>query len=494
MKFYTRRLVLVVAAVILLGVIGLANRTAGRVRASGGGNVWEVYPTGDPALDVPNVQLAIDSASDGDTILLKAGTFDFGNWKTNPVPGGFVVINKGVTLQGDGFDVGGNPKTIILGGGYRQKNHGQYGEYGVITFSGDASGGVLEGIWLKEPHYFAVATNGFSGQNHENITIRNVKITDISQDIPTWYPNASIGRSIDLGANIPEWGLGGPSGTVTIEGCTISNRGSSVDLDFIDPETGTPYYRDPEGNPLLVHDSQGIGLWMCTAVSFVIRDNTLVVQNEGIVTEGMGGTGNIIISNNDISVEPVALSRHLLHGYRLDGWNRDWMEIPFARVVRIENNRIQVVGEPEPDLFTAGMIMGADHGVPGYDGTVVVKGNEIEIQNGDGALVFAVVVTDQPHFGVLNGAEIRNNRIRGDANYGLLSVGGAHDCSIFGNNMATFVPSVAHIGFYGSGTHDNTVRGYSGVVDEADGAYDNYITGYTPMSPHAAKPNVPPIQ
>ena len=55
-----------------------------------------------PQKDVANVQAAIDGAKDGDTILLKAGTFNFGDWKTNPIPGGKVMISKGVTVKGDG--------------------------------------------------------------------------------------------------------------------------------------------------------------------------------------------------------------------------------------------------------------------------------------------------------------------------------------------------------------------------------------------------------
>jgi hypothetical protein len=465
---------------------GDSNPYPGYIDGNAGDATIVVWPAGDPTMDISAVQWALDNVAEGGTVLLKEGAFDFGDWKTNPIPGGFVAINQGVTLKGDGFDANGDPKTIIQGGGYRNKNHWEHCEWGVVTFGGDASGGVLEGVWLREPHFYAVFASGFCGQNHENMTIRKVKVTDISNDIPDWYQYIAIGRSIDMGANIPEWGVGGPSGTVTIEGCDISNRGSAVDLDYIDPDTGTPYYRDPDGNDLLARDSQGIGLWMSTAVNYVIRNNTLQVQNEGIVTEGMGGTGDIIITRNDISVEPVALDRHLLHGYRLDGWHPDWGEIPFARVVRVEKNKIQVVGEPEEEIFTAGMVMGTDSGLPGYDGTVVVEGNDIEMHNGDAALVFGAVVTDPAHHGVqyvLNGAEIRNNRIRGAANYGLLSVGGAQNCRMLGNNLATFAPTVAQVGLYGVGTHDNTMRGYSGVVIEADGAYSNRVTGYTPMSP-----------
>ena len=150
------------------------------------GALHEVLPTGDAKKDVANMQAAIDGAKDGDTILLKAGTFDFGDWKTDPIPGGFVMITKGVTVMGDGLDTDGNPKTIIQGGGYRMKNHGDTGEYGVITFGGDGKGGVLDGVWLKEPHFYGVFISGFVGQNHENITVRNVKVTDISADIPDW--------------------------------------------------------------------------------------------------------------------------------------------------------------------------------------------------------------------------------------------------------------------------------------------------------------------
>jgi len=480
-------IICVMALVIVLVALGGAVNAApgddspypGYIDGSAGDATIVVWPAGDPAIDIDAIQWALDNVVEGGTVLLKEGVFDFGEWKTNPIPGGFVAINQGVTLKGDGFDANGDPKTIIQGGGYRNKNHWEHCEWGVVTFGGDASGGVLEGVWLREPHFYAVFASGFCGQNHGNMTIRKVKVTDISLDIPAWYAEIAIGRPIDMGASIPAWGLGGPSGTVTIEDCDISNTGSVVDLDYVDPDTGALYYKDPGGNDLVEYSSQGIGLWMCTDNSLVVRGNRIVVQNEGIVTEAMGGTGSIVIADNDIRVEPVALSRHPTRGYRLDAWDLE-SGIPFGRVVRVERNRIQVVGEPQEGVYTAGMLMGTDNGVPGYDGTVVVKDNEIEMQGGDGGLVLGF---SRPWLNILNGAEIRNNRIRGSARYGVLAPEGAQYCNIFGNNMATFAPSVAHIGLYGPDTHDNVVRGYSGVVIEADGAYNNRITGYTPMAP-----------
>ena len=107
------------------------------------------------------------------------------------------------------------------------KNHWDMKEFGVISFGGDGKGGTLDGVWMKEPHMYAVGIAGLFGQNHENITIRNVKVTDISHDIPEWDQSIAIGRPIDLGGNVPEWGNGGPTGTVTIEHCDISNMGSA---------------------------------------------------------------------------------------------------------------------------------------------------------------------------------------------------------------------------------------------------------------------------
>jgi hypothetical protein len=475
MKSYKLALAFVCAVVLVLAT------AAGAVAAPHQAVVHEVYPTGDPTQDVQNVQAAIDNAADGDTILLVAGTFNFGDWKTNPIPEGYVVIDKGVTVTGDGFDGSGNPRTIVQGGGYRQKGHWETGEHGVFGFSGDTSGGVLQNLWLKEPHFLGINSNGSFGDHHRSFAIRNVKITDVSHDIPAWDPYESLGRSISIGFALPEWGLGGPSGTVVIEGCDISHMGSTLDPDYIDPDTGELYYRDPEGGDLALHDSRAINTFICSRGSFVIRNNKIRAQSAGIVNEAMGGAGDIIVTGNDIYVENVGLPKPLRRGYVLEGLAPFFAPTPFARTVRIENNNVHVVGDPD-EGYTAGMVLGSDVGVEGYDGHITVKDNTVVMGDGNGALILG---TDRgPDWvSVLTAAVIRNNRIRGAAQYGMLSVSGAQYCNIYGNNLATFEPSVAHIGFYGPAVHDNTVSGYSGVVIVADGAYNNAITGYTPMSP-----------
>ena len=79
----------------------------------------------------------------------------------------------------------------------------------------------------------------------------------------------------------------------------------------------------------------------------------------------------------------------------------------------------------------------------------------------------------------LKAAAISNNRISGTAEYGVLALEGAQECTIAGNDMSAFTPSVANVGLYGAGTHDNQVTGDAGVYVEADGADDNTVTGYT---------------
>lgn len=442
------------------------------------GVVHEIQPTGDPTKDIANVQAAIDDAQVGDTILLKAGVFNFGDWKTNPIPGGFVMITKGVTVKGDGVDAAGNPKTIIQGGGYRMKNHWKTGEHGVITFGGDGKGGVLDGVWLKEPHFYGVFISGFFGQNHTDITVRNVKITDISAEIPEWDQASAIGRPIDMGANVPASNNGGPMGTVTIEQCNLSNMGSTLDTTYLDPETGKPYYADPEGKAFPAYGQQGthaIGLWINMSTNFVIRHNTLRSQQEGLVMEYMSGSGNILVADNDIVVQAGALPPKLLRGIRLTTTGKE--DFPFAstRTVRIENNHIRVVGDGDDKASEVGLLVSNENGVPGFGATYIITGNTVELQNGNAAFVLGSTYPQA----ILKNAEISNNHISGTARYGVLSLDGAQNCKIADNDMTGFTPSVANVGLYGANTHHNEVKGAAGVYVEADGAHDNTVTGYT---------------
>ena len=198
------------------------------------------------------------------------------------------------------------------------KNHGDTGEYGVVTFGGDGKGGVLDGVWLKEPHFYGVFISGFVGQNHENITVRNVKVTDISADIPDWDQTTAIGRPIDMGGNVPDFDVKGPLGTITIENCDISNMGSSLDLTFLESGDGDGLYADPEGNPFPANGKQGthaIGMWINMYLQFR-RPQQHVAQpgHEGLVMEYMSGSGDILIADNDIAVEAAPCRRSCCAG------------------------------------------------------------------------------------------------------------------------------------------------------------------------------------
>lgn len=440
--------------------------------------VHEVQPTGDPVQDIAHVQAAIDNAKGGDTILLKAGVFNFGDWKTNPIGGGIVTITKGVTIKGDGVAADGNPKTIIQGGGYRAKNHWDIGEHGVINFGGDGKGGVLDGVWLKEPHFYGVFISGFVGQNHTDITVRNVKITDISVDIPEWDQTTAIGRPIDMGANVPDWGNGGPTGTVIIEECDISNVGSALDMNFLDPDTGTPYYVDAEGNALAAYGQQGthgIGLWINMTANFVVRHNTIRSQQEGLVLEYMSGSGDILVADNDIVVEAGALPPHLLRGMRVTTTDKEGFPFVSTRTVRIEHNHIRVVGSGDAAASEVGLLLSNDNGLPGFGAHYVITGNTVELENGNTAFLLGSTYP----VATLRGAELSHNQISGTARYGVLTYDGAQHCTIADNDMSALTPSVAHIGLYGEKTSANTVTGVAGVYEEAQGAHDNTVTGYT---------------
>ena len=53
--------------------------------------VWVVAPTLGPGVDCTAIQPAIDAAADGDTVLVRAGTYK-----------GFAIIAKGLYLHADG--------------------------------------------------------------------------------------------------------------------------------------------------------------------------------------------------------------------------------------------------------------------------------------------------------------------------------------------------------------------------------------------------------
>jgi hypothetical protein len=425
--------------------------TTGEKAASS--SVYEVEPTGDPALDVANVQAAINDASDGDTVLLKAGTFNFGNWQTNEPYTGFVVINKGITLTGDGFNEDSSPKTVIQGGNFPHKGYWDRGEYGVVNFGGNASGGVFENVWLKEPHLYGVFITGFKGEYHEDITVRNVWITDISPDIPEWAQDTAIGRSIDMGATVPGWEAYGPIGTVTIENNRVSDLNSVLDTAFLDPATGEPYFLNPEGTDLTFGDkgfeqgAHAIGLWMNMETSFVVRGNTIESQNEGIVLECVSGSGDILVEGNEIVVGVASFGPDLQRGIRVTTCDPEGFPYASERTVHVADNRIEVLGSGGENATTHGMLLSNDNGLEGFSSAYSVTNNEISVENGQAAIVLGSV---SPHAN-LRDAEIRGNALSGTADYGIFAMEAAQDCVVEDNDMTELEADVAEMELVGSG-------------------------------------------
>lgn len=417
------------------------------------GTVFEVEPLGDPTQDVANVQAAIAAASDGDTVLLKEGVFDFGNWQTNPLYSGYIVIDKGITLTGDGFHEDGTPKTVIQGGNYRYKNHWDEGELGVVNFGGNAKGGVLENIWLKEPHLYGVFISGFSGESHEDITVRNIWVTDVSADIPEWAQDTAIGRSIDMGATVPDWDVRGPIGTITIENNTISDLNSTLDLAFPDPDTGEPYYRNAEGadltfgEPGFEQGAHGIGLWMNVGANFVVRGNSIQSQHEGIVLEYMTGDGDILVEDNDIVVGSASYGPDLQRGIRMTTCDPEGLPYASARLASIAHNHIKVVGSATETGTTQGVLLSNDNGLEGFAAMYAVSGNEIDMQNGDAAIVLG----SMDPVATLRNAQIVDNVISGTAEYGIFSAQEGSDCVVEGNDMTGLEAGVAEVELSGDG-------------------------------------------
>jgi hypothetical protein len=288
-------------------------------------------------------------------------------------------------------------------------------------------------------------------------------VTDVSAEIPEWAQDAAVGRSINMGGNIPEWDVSGPSGTITIENCTVSDRGSTLDLAFMDPDTGTPYYADADGNPLSPETSQGfhaIGLWINTSANFVVRNNTIRGQHEGIVMECMSGSGDILVQGNDIEIETTGLTLNLQRGLRLTTCSGD--EFPFAdtRTMHVANNHIRVVGTDVPSVATDGMILSNDNGVEGFDGQVLVQDNVIEMQGGNAGIVMGSAIPPA----ILRNAEISGNQIHGVADYGVVSTEGAQLCRVLDNDTTQLSAAVADVGLYGDACTRNLVRGAYGLV------------------------------
>lgn len=460
----------------------VANNTGGYdVYPVGGGDLTHTHPQFGVSCteDVHNVQWALDNADSGPgvVVLLKAGTFNFGDWRANEPLGGTVMLHKQMTLRGDGFDANGDPRSKIQGGGHDLQQDDWQSESMTVAFGGDGHDGVIESIWLEEPHCLGIACNGTFGCNFTDPTVRSVKVTDPSPEIPPFAVQRDgdgnpIGASMVLVKGITFGGNFhpgmGPRGTVVIEDCDISND-YDVLPEFINPFTGDPMPED-------AYEADGIGLWGSSTVSHEVRNNRFTWQGTGICCEGLGDhtdpdtgertVGTTVIEGNEITMLGGTWQEGV--GYRATG----------PRPYVITRNEIRMLSGGD------GMVLTNDcEGFgPHVEGDqFVVTQNDIEVQGGVAGSAAMRLGYVQNGANSLVDAEIRANKLRGSAQYGVSTyvadmVNASANNLFLGNNLAhlDILPEGAHY-YFGPDTHDNAVRGYSGVV--MDEGTDNVITG-----------------
>lgn len=142
-----------------------------------GAEMTVVFPTGDPAQDVPNVQAAVDA---GGTVRLKAttvdgepGAFDFGS---NLPGGGFVDLTRDVVIEGE---VAATHPTTIVGG--------------FAPFRGWYDAPVdsrISGITFEAPGVAALFASGSTGLEFTRNHVEDVV------GLPEWLPGVDKGQAV----------------------------------------------------------------------------------------------------------------------------------------------------------------------------------------------------------------------------------------------------------------------------------------------------------
>ena len=115
----------------VLGGLLVAGRFSYQSPRAGSSIIHVHAPTGDGTTDVSNIQAAIDSAIDGDRVILRSGIYSlektrtttevpiYGPWGViNADPWGYepIVIDKEISLEGAALDGQGEPTTILSAG------------------------------------------------------------------------------------------------------------------------------------------------------------------------------------------------------------------------------------------------------------------------------------------------------------------------------------------------------------------------------------------
>lgn len=250
-----------------------------------GAQAWsqpiEVYPTGNPSVDAVAIQNAIDGASAGDTIVLKAtnasGQFTaFNLGSTILANRGTILVNKSLTIKGEDID---SARTVINGG---------FATFFVDTLQGNAVDGPVNFETLdSRGAIYAFLT--YKACNGASIT--DLNIYDVLPAFPTpIYPK---GFAIGIAAEnyrddfFPVYSSDKIRGDFSISRCRVEFPSSTAD----------------------VASSLGIFFAVCEANVTVSACQS---YNSSVGVECVYSSGAAAVANCELATNKIALGNGIL--------------------------------------------------------------------------------------------------------------------------------------------------------------------------------------
>jgi len=393
-----------------------------------------VVGQGNPSIDVPAVQAAVDQ---GGSVLL-VGTFDFGDT-------GRVVLSKDVAISGEA-DSSGAPTTTVIGGDWTF-----FSPLPATLPPSEAGPKIrIQSIHFRQPLGAPIHLAYCGGAN-----IRGNKVTEIrKRPFTTFFRRAGvligprdaavttrifprlITGSIKVTDN--EVDLAGPDPTMTSGIGVFINLTDGAEV-YVARNTVTNCTR----NCLDILDN-ALDSESHSRGSVVIENNTLVTGVTGIPMP-TPGTPNGIVSG--FNFNPALMNN-----------------LDVVAPILVSDNHVEVHGQAFNGPTGIVVLAGFSH----------VEGNTVVIDSGIGAGMLIRGV---------NGAILRNrilgsgvNAVRFDAPSGTFT--GAIDTVAVGNNISGFAASQADY-LFRAGSRGNTVVGNSGTV--LDLGTNNRATGQAPV-------------
>jgi hypothetical protein len=430
---------------MVIGLMALLIVVSGRP-AVADGSVTEVVGTGDPAIDVPAVQAAVDTAG---TILLK-GTFDFGDWGTVAVTGDDVEIR--------GERTGGVYHTRIMGGqipflvGSSATGPWEFLDPDAITPVNDFS---IEAIYFENA-MIAIGVMACHGE----VTIAGNEIVD---GRPLDFGGLPVAVGIYVGPTPGGYDPAVVTADVTIRNNRIDGRARSWPEPAPDPWAVC----GPHTGRCYRGLSMGIYFAYADAHAKIVRNEVVDVFQNGISLENSWPESHSEEMSATVSRNTVVPSATEFRGNGLTAWSVK---------AHIAGNTVDVAN-PES---LGGVVCGSC-----YDS--VIRGNRVSYSNGWlGAI--SLVVDDWSNMRVTRNRVIRN-RITGEAPFAIAltpaALGGtapAETNTIIENEVKRFTPAPTVWGFAAhyvlmEGANKNLIVGRHG--DVIDWGEDNTIIGLT---------------